>query len=126
MKLRSLFLLITALFWNAVGYYAVRCDEQCPSPAVSSRPDEAVFSMSEVAMHGTVEDCWIAIDHKVYSVGPFIDIHPGDSGLMRTYCGKDASGPYAVKDSGKEKGKPHSPRANEFLEEYYVGRLANS
>jgi hypothetical protein len=28
-----------------------------------------------------------------------------------------------VKESGKEKGKRHSPRADEFLEEYLIGNL---
>lgn len=122
---RSLFLLVTALFWNAVGYYAVRCPHKAAAvaPAGDGKP---ALTMSEVARHASAEDCWVVIDGKVYGVGAFMDIHPGDSGLMLKYCGKDGSAPYAVKQSGKEKGKAHSPRANEFLEEYYIGRLADS
>ena len=128
---RAAFVAATLLFWNAVGYYAVRCPHAGHPAEAKSEPENVGaaagvrFTAAEVARHRTPEDCWVSIAGKVYDIGPFIDIHPGDIELMKRYCGKDASGPYAIKESGKEKGQTHSPRANEFLEEYYKGLLSH-
>ncbi len=121
---RTLFMASTLVFWNAVGYYAVRCPTR---PAGETMPGQAsagrAIAMDELALHASADDCWVAIDGKVYAIASFQDAHPGDTDLMKKYCGKDASGPYVVKESGKDKGKRHSPRADEFLEEFLVGNL---
>lgn len=127
---RAVFIAATLIFWNAIGYYAVRCPHagqaaEAPSTPNASAPQAVRYSAAEVARHRTPEDCWVSISGKVYDITPFVDIHPGDIELMKRYCGKDSSGPYAIKESGKEKGQAHSPRANEFLEEYYKGPLSN-
>lgn len=127
---RAVFAAATLIFWNAVGYYAVRCPHsalaaEAPPAAAAAAPKDVRYSAAEVARHRTPEDCWVSISGKVYDISPFVDLHPGDIELMKRYCGKDSSGPYAIKESGKEKGQPHSPRANEFLDEYYKGPLSN-
>lgn len=127
---RAVFVTATLVFWNAVGYYAVRCPHAGHAPATppalsAPGPQGVRYSAAEVARHRTPEDCWVSIAGKVYDITPFVDIHPGDIELMKRYCGKDSSGPYAIKESGKEKGQSHSQRANEFLEEYYKGPLSN-
>ncbi len=121
---RTLFMASTLIFWNAVGYYAVRCPKTpACEPTLAQAPGARTVMMDELAKHASANDCWVAIDGKVYSIAPFQDAHPGDTELMKKYCGKDASGPFAVKESGKEKGKRHSARADEFLEEYLIGNL---
>ena len=128
---RALFVAATLVFWNAVGYYAVRCPhtdhrvDLVSGTAAAAPGASAGYNSAEVAKHRTPEDCWVSIDGKVYDISGFVDIHPGDIELMKRYCGKESSGPYAVKESGKERGQAHSRRANEFLEEYYKGPLTN-
>lgn len=121
---RTLFMASTLVFWNAVGYYAVRCPN---TPAGAAMPAQAggvrSVTLAELASHASADDCWVAIDGKVYAIASFQDAHPGDTNLMKKYCGRDASGPYVVKESGKDKGKRHSPRADEFLEEFLIGNL---
>jgi cytochrome b involved in lipid metabolism len=123
---RTLFMASTLIFWNAVGYYAVRCPTKpvCET-APATLPGSRTVTAIELATHATADDCWVAIDGKVYSIAPFQDAHPGDTDLMKKYCGKQASGPYAAKESGKDKGKRHSPRADEFLEDYLVGKFVD-
>lgn len=121
---RTLFMASTLIFWNAVGYYAVRCQNTPASAALPVQtPAGRSVTMDELAKHASADDCWVVIDGKVYGIASFQDAHPGDTDLMKKYCGKEASGPYAVKESGKDKGKRHSPRADEFLEEYLIGNL---
>jgi cytochrome b involved in lipid metabolism len=77
------------------------------------------FSLSEVANHNTVSDCWLIIKGKVYDVTDYIDKHPGGKGLS-SFCGKDASDAFATKGN---KNKPHSQEAEEILSTLFIGEL---
>jgi len=46
---------------------------------------------SEVAKHNTPEDCWCVINGEVYDLTQFLDEHPGGSGIILKYAGRDAS-----------------------------------
>jgi cytochrome b involved in lipid metabolism len=47
--------------------------------------------LSEVARHCVLEDCWVAVNGKVYDVTEFMDRHPGGPKVIRSWAGKDAS-----------------------------------
>jgi len=49
---------------------------------------------SEVSRHCIPEDCWIAINGKVYDVSEFMDRHPGGPTVILNSAGKDASKMY--------------------------------
>jgi cytochrome b involved in lipid metabolism len=128
MSARDFFLLVTGLFWLAIGYYAVRCPQAAsPPPTAAEAPGKSnrQISLAELATHDKAgEDCWMAINGKVYALHAFIDIHPSRGGLMEPWCGKDASRDWRVIAEGKQKGQPHSARAQELLDEYLVGTLS--
>lgn len=129
MKLSHVFFSMTGLFWLAVAYYAA---VQAPSrsaaavaavdgpkaPRVARRPNLPTLTAAELRRHATAGDCWIAIDGTVYDLSGYVDIHPSKHQEMEAYCGKDGTRPWDVKDVGKDKGKPHTRRSAEFLEEY--------
>ena len=37
---------------------------------------ERVISLEELQMHATQDDCWVAIDGKVYDFTDFLEDHP--------------------------------------------------
>lgn len=140
MSLRNLFLALSALFWLGIAYYAsigkphrLASAEGQPAsassagaglvsapvaPPVARKPGLKTITPAELIRHSTPDDCWIAINDTVYDLTGYIDLHPSKHQEMDGYCGKDGTRPWNVKDSGKDRGKPHTARSVEFLEEY--------
>ena len=77
-----------------------------------------MLSPIELAGHAKSDDCWIAIDGTVYDLTGYVDLHPSKHDEMTKFCGKDGTRPWDIKDAGKDKGKPHTRRSADFLEEY--------
>ncbi|KAM0196143.1 hypothetical protein ACHAPI_006170 [Fusarium lateritium] len=73
------------------------------------------FSLTDVKSHNTEEDCYIAINGKVYNVTSFLDEHPGGAEFLLEVAGEDATEAY--KDAG------HSDEAHEILPELEIGTL---
>ncbi len=130
-KMRDVFLLVTAIFWAGVAYYALRPEQPGgvkggggvsvytePKLRIARKPDLPVKDVAELAKHATPEDCWIAIDGIIFDLTPYVDLHPSKQNEMEKYCGKDGTQPWDAKDAGKDKGKSHTKRALEFLGEY--------
>lgn len=67
------------------------------------------YSLDEVAIHATKEDCWTAIDGVVYDVTKFVSSHPGGEGSIISLCGKDGTdgfnGQHGSDDQAKSKLK---------------------
>ena len=78
------------------------------------------YSLSEVALHDSEEDCWLAINSGVYDVTDFVVFHPGGRALLEG-CGRDASELFETRPMGS--GTPHSDRARGVMEDYYIGEL---
>ena len=85
------------------------------TPASSAK----TISSAEVAQHGTASDCWLIVSDKVYNVTNLIPIHSGGPGQIIPYCGKDATNAFDTKNG---RGS-HSQRAQDALNNYYVGDL---
>ncbi len=116
---RKLFLVATALFWLAV--WAVWLGKR-GEPAPRTEPPPPVhprFTLEEVARHAQAEDCWMAINGKVYDISAYIPEHPSRPAILLPWCGKEASEAYRT----KMKGKPHSATANQLLQTYEIGEL---
>jgi len=78
-----------------------------------------VVGIEEIAKHNSPSDCWLIIDNKVYDVSNFLNLHPGNPETIIPYCGKEATNAFMTKD--KANPKPHSKKAQDLLEEYYIG-----
>jgi cytochrome b involved in lipid metabolism len=90
--------------------------------AQTSGSGTILLGAETVAKHGQASDCWIIISGKVYSVTKYLPIHPGGSGEITPYCGKDATTAFATKGG---KGS-HSQSAAQALSSFYVGDLGAS
>lgn len=91
-------------------------DTVMPSPKV-------VLTLDEIAKHASPDNCWFAIEGKVYDVTAFIaqGIHPGGEVILNG-CGQDATDMFNTRPSD---GQPHSTTARLSLEKFYLGQLVN-
>jgi len=46
---------------------------------------------AELAKHNTKEDCWLAINGKVFNVTPYVNYHPGGADKLMEGAGIDAT-----------------------------------
>lgn len=96
------------------------------SQDTSILPDESsttaeFYTLFDVGQHNSKEDCWLVIHGGVYDVTSYIKRHPGGNAILEG-CGKDATSLFETRPSGS--GTPHSQRARNTLEEYYIGELS--
>lgn len=89
----------------------------------TSAPTVSALTAAAVAAHSTVNDCWLIIEDKVYDVTEYIPFHPGGTGAIRTWCGKEATQAFSTMGG---KGKNHSTNAWKLLDKYLVGSLGSS
>ncbi len=83
----------------------------------------SALTAAVVAAHNTVNDCWLIIKDKVYDVTEYVPFHPGGTGAIRTWCGKEATQAFSTMGG---KGKNHSTNAWKLLDKYFVGSLGGS
>lgn len=114
-------LLITIVVLAAgVGFFSLtqRAEQTVVSTdGASSAAGDVVstFTLAEVATHDNIDDCYIAIQGKVYDVTGFIDQHPGGVDKITSGCGKEMTGVFAA---------IHSNRAWDLLARFQVGVLS--
>jgi len=89
-------------------------------PAPTSGADEApaepsTYTLDDVSKHATAEDCWMAVDGKVYDVTGAVEGHPGGPAILKG-CGKDSTEMF----KGVEK---HGEKASGFLQTLQIGVL---
>lgn len=73
------------------------------------------ISLSEIIQHDSKEDCWTAINGKVYDVTSFIPDHPGGDAILKV-CGTDGTEVFTGKHGNNNNAK-------EELENHYIGDL---
>ena len=98
-------------------------DDDYVAPTESATPTEeatapvdGAISLSEVAKHNSPDDCWAAINGKVYDFTEWIARHPGGSGVIEGMCGSDGSSAF----NGEHAGDDDPTR---YLAEYEIGVL---
>jgi rhodanese-related sulfurtransferase len=74
-------------------------------------------SMQEISAHNTLEDCWVAVDGKVYNLPYYwTQMHPGGQDIYNYVCGTDIS----------EMFKSHTTeKPSIILQYFYIGELSN-
>ena len=80
------------------------------------------YTQEETAEHSTVKDCWVILDDKVYDITSYIAEHPGQKEILKG-CGVDGTTLYENRPMGSE--TPHSGKAREALEKYFIGGINN-
>lgn len=110
----SLFIAFAAIT-ATIGILAKLAPQPKNPPAGKMRP----VSLEELARHGSVSDCWMAIEGDVYNLTGFIPSHPTAPEVVTKWCGKQATEAFRTKGYGR----PHSPAAQAMLPEYLVGKL---
>lgn len=118
---RKLFIVSTLIFWLiVVGFWLADFHTQ-PEPATprTARAGlvEKTYSQAEISSHDREDDCWIAIENRVYDITAYLPDHPAEPEILLPWCGKEATQAWLTKN----KGRPHSPRASQLLEKYRVG-----
>ena len=78
-----------------------------------------IYTLSDVAEHTSEDDCWMAIEGKVYDLSAYLAKHPAGPGTMSPWCGQEATDGTRTKDVGSD----HSSFAWQILEDYLIGTL---
>lgn len=79
-----------------------------------------IVSLSELAAHADRDDCWLAIDGKVYDLTAYLPRHPAPPTILLAWCGREASEAMHTKGYGRD----HSPAAWQLLDGFLIGVLA--
>lgn len=87
-----------------------------PVPLVDENPAKKVISLEEVAQHKSKDDCWTAINGKVYDVTAFFGKHPGGDRNLYRVCGIDATEAFEAKHG-------YNSKAISTLESFYIDNL---
>jgi len=116
---RKLFVTATVFFWIAVLAAWLGSRREPPAPQELPVKVSKGYTLLDVAQHAKEEDCWMAINGRVYNLTAYIPEHPSRPAIILPWCGKEASEAYRT----KMKEKPHSSVANQLLETYEIGEL---
>ncbi len=79
---------------------------------------QKLFTLEEVAKHGTKADCWMVIQGYVLDLSRYA-AHPGGDTYV-PYCGKDATQAFATRGGV---GADHSEYAYQYAAGYVIGEL---
>ena len=91
-------------------------DTNVPAPAKETvnPTTEKTFTLTDISSHNTENDCWMAIDGKVYDVTAYIQMH---NPAIIDGCGADATSLFG------SVGKHSSPQIQALLGQYLIGIL---
>jgi cytochrome b involved in lipid metabolism len=81
------------------------------------------YSLSEVEKHSSKEDCWLAIEGRVYDATSYISsgFHPGKAAILEG-CGKNATSLFNTRPMGSK--TPHSEIARKMMAKFQIGDLS--
>ena len=78
------------------------------------------YTLEEVAKHNTQQDCWMAIEGKVYDLSTYVPKHPTPPSVLVPWCGKEATEGMRTKGYGRD----HSQFAWDAMAEYLIGEFS--
>lgn len=85
-KVQTLVFGLTSSAIFAATYYGLKEPDSIKNDMMSG-----FIPVAEVVKHNKLNDCWIAINGKVFDVTNFLSQHPGGVERIMKYAGKDAS-----------------------------------
>jgi len=104
-------------FWSVIATLVV-VHTLSPEAVIADQPKQSI-TLEELAQHSSEDDCWMAIEGKVYDLSDYIPKHPTPPMIMTPWCGKDATEGMRTKGYGRD----HSPAAWAMMGPYKVGVL---
>lgn len=120
--MKQLVYTIFVAFWASI-LTIVALDALTPTARAGSGSHESdgdsTYTLAEVAEHATIDDCWMAIEGKVYDFTDYIEQHPTPPEVLEPWCGKEATEGMRTKGYGRD----HSERAWQMAEQYLLGEL---
>jgi cytochrome b involved in lipid metabolism len=87
-----------------------------PAPKPAPIPTVKSYTIGQVALHNSAQDCWTAISGNVYNLTPFIDQHPGGVNTIVSLCGIDGTDAFLNQHAGQRR-----PEAE--LQSLFIGIL---
>lgn len=88
--------------------------------AADAPPAGRGYTLEDVARHDAADDCWMAIEERVYDITAYIPRHPTAPDIIAAWCGREATEGMRTKGYGRD----HSVGAWALLGRYAVGDLA--
>lgn len=112
---------IFVAFW-ASALTIAGLDAMTPTADASagSGSEGATYTLAEVGEHDSLDDCWMAIEGRVYDFTDYIEQHPTPPSVLEPWCGTEATEGMRTKGFGRD----HSQRAWDMAERYRIGELA--
>lgn len=108
-------LVVVAFIASAVFLISLSKDNE-----ESTEEEKTEFTLEDIKSHNNKDDCWMAIEDKVYNVSEFTVQHPGGDAILDG-CGTDATELFETRPMGS--GTEHSSSAHALLGDYYIGAL---
>lgn len=93
-------------------------NQTAPSPSASQTPViPQSLTLTEVAKHATIDDCWMVVNNQVYDLSAYTKAgaHPGGDKILKG-CGQEATAMFKAIEK-------HSGRATNMLPQYLLGAL---
>jgi len=117
--MKKLALVAFTAFWSVVGTL-LGVSALLPAPQVQAQDELPVITLEALALHNQVDDCWMAIEGKVYDFSAYVPQHPAPPVIITDWCGKEATEGMRTKGYGRD----HSAAAWAMMDPYLVGTLA--
>ncbi|EGC38083.1 delta 5 fatty acid desaturase [Dictyostelium purpureum] len=76
------------------------------------------YSWTEIAKHNTENDCWVAVDGKVYDISKWVSQHPGGKEVLMLGAGRDVTNLF-------ESYHPMSDKPSAILKNYEIGFISS-
>lgn len=116
------FLTILIVGFLVIGYNKKQIPQVENATRTTVSSNSIVLSQEEIGRHNTENDCWIVINNDVYDVTNYMNTHPGGTGQIIPYCGKDATNAF---DTQGGQGS-HSQQARIDLSTLILGKVGDT
>eukprot|EP00912_Choanoflagellata_sp_UC4_P001302 UC4_evm9s805 len=108
----------TMALWRLYLFYSLENGKD-KNDELSKYPITNSDSLPTITLEEVQKHQWMVVSGKIYDVASYMKNgeHPGGSGLISKYIGRDATKAYI--------GQNHSPDANSILDSMLIGKISN-
>ncbi len=130
MKKIFIFVLVLAVLGGA-GYLLINRDaatkessQEVVQPVTTELKE---YTLADISVHNTKDDCWTVIEGKVYDISSYIPRHSGGDNILSA-CGTDGTAFFKGQQAGSLGGKKNHTGdrdAQNDLKKLQIGNLVN-